>query len=88
MAATLDDVVSMLSRMGAASPPKWASAEYVHSVYGVNHMTLRKLAGVKVRCRKLADNDVIAATPNGNVVYRVRDVEEWLDNSISICMHF
>jgi hypothetical protein len=35
---------------------------------------------VKIRCRKLADNDAIPASRGCGVVYLVADVEGWVEN--------
>ena len=66
----------------ASSPNvvEWASSEYIHTRFGINHMSLRALAkGGEVRVKKLADGDSIAISKVTNTVYRVSDVEEWLN---------
>lgn len=65
---------------GVAVSVEWASSQYIHRRFGINHMALRSLAkGGEVRAKKLADGESIPVSKSANVVYRVKDVEEWMN---------
>jgi len=87
---SLDDVAREIGRLrvavealaadGSMGVAEWASAAQIHVRFGVNHMTLRVLVkGGEVRARKLADNDIIKSGRSGNVIYRVKDVDDWIN---------
>ena len=73
----LDEIASFIK---SVSSVEWANAEYIHTRFGINHMSLRALAkGGEVRVKKLADGENILISKVTNTVYRVSDVEEWLN---------
>jgi len=84
----MDEVIDRLDAIAAAVKAlgvvavgvEWASSDYFHRRFGINHMALRSLVkGGEVRAKKLADGESIPVSKSGNVVYRVKDVEEWME---------
>ena len=85
----LTDILGKLDALGlavgrlsvSAVVVEWAGSDYIHKRYGVNHMALRLLArGGDVRCKKVADGDSIPVSKASNTIYRVKDVEEWIND--------
>jgi len=78
----LDSLCSAVGRLSASAVVvEWAGSDYIHKKYGINHMALRMLArGGEVRCKKVADGDCIPVSNAINTIYRVKDVEEWVND--------
>lgn len=83
MEKKLDALTEAVTRLAGSAVPvvEWASSDYIHKRFGINHMSLRALVkGGEVRCKRIADGDVIPNSKAVSVVYRVKDVEEWLEH--------